>query len=87
MFPSLLIEIVDWDKGLLRLANGDACNGKYTTLSYRWGDTGSHDYVTNMSNVECRRKCFLLSSLPATIRHAITLTFWLGIRHTWVDAM
>ncbi|KAH7067935.1 heterokaryon incompatibility protein-domain-containing protein, partial [Paraphoma chrysanthemicola] len=86
-FPARLIEITDWNAGLLRLAKGDACGEKYTTLSYRWGDTASSSYVTNKSNVDARHERFSLNSLPRTIRDAIHVTHLLGLRFIWIDAV
>lgn len=85
--PARLIEIADFEKGLLRLCGGIYCDGKYITLSYRWGDTLSSGYITTTKNVRSRRESFDLSSLPRTIQDAITVAHWLGVRHIWIDAM
>jgi hypothetical protein len=85
--PTRLVEIVNWEKGALRLASLFEPQAKYITLSYRWGDTASSGYITTTSNIESRLVGFNMNGLPATIRDAITLTNMLKIRYIWIDAM
>jgi hypothetical protein len=82
-----LIEIADADRGILRLTEKMNSRCEYLTLSYRWGAPENNDYVTTSKNFESRRECFLLSSLPATLRGAIILTNWLNIKYIWIDAL
>lgn len=87
IMPSRLVEIVDWNAGLARLIDTASSTGRYVALSYRWGTTASETYITSKDRIQKRRESFSIRGLPRTIRDAIDVTHWLGLRFIWIDAM
>ena len=85
--PARLIQIVDLKEGTLRLIDGTSCKIDYSTLSYRWGDTSSSQYVTTKHNLAARCIKFAFASMPKTIRDAIIVAQWLDIKYIWIDAV
>jgi hypothetical protein len=85
--PPRLIEILDYDRGLLRPVDGMNCSSKDATLSYRWGNITTSGYMTTLDNYSGRCSSFQMNSLPNTMQDAITLTYWLNPRYFWIDAM
>ncbi len=69
------------------LFDGTGILDRYTTLSYRWGNSSVNTHVTTESNLESRKLRFPLTSMPKTIRDAITVTRRLGVLYLWVDAI
>lgn len=61
---------------------------RYAALSYVWGETNGV-LLTRDNYATLAKPGALLDvlSLPATIRDAIVVTSWLGIRYLWVDAL
>lgn len=60
---------------------------QYVALSYCWGEQGNKDFVLTQSTLERNMETIPLSSLPQTLRDAITITKWLGFRYLWIDAL
>lgn len=60
---------------------------QYVALSYCWGEQGNDDFVLTQSTLERKMETIPLSSLPQTLRDAITITKWLGFRYLWIDAL
>ncbi|KAK3302700.1 heterokaryon incompatibility protein-domain-containing protein [Chaetomium strumarium] len=87
--PSRVLDVGrdgDADADMLRLHSTEpAETGHYAALSYCWG--GVQDVTTTKENLDAYSNRLSLSSLPATIRDAITVTRSLGIRYLWVDAL
>ena len=44
-------------------------------------------FVLTQSTLERKMETIPLSSLPQTLRDAITITKWLGFRYLWIDAL
>lgn len=60
---------------------------QYVALSCCWGEQGNEDFVLTQSTLERKMETIPLSSLPQTLRDAITITKWLGFRYLWIDAL
>ncbi|KAF5005053.1 hypothetical protein FDECE_8469 [Fusarium decemcellulare] len=56
----------------------------YCALSYCWGKTRT--IKTTKSTITKHKNSIRLQKLPATIRDAVLVTRYLGIRYLWVDA-
>lgn len=65
-FPQRLVGIESNDSTKVRLLDGAgiSLSESYVTLSYRWGNVASDEYVTTSSNLEQRKTGFALQSLP-----------------------
>lgn len=59
--------------------------GKYIALSYCWGD--GNRFRATKSNISKLLQELDEEELPATIRDAIEVTRYLGVRYLWVDAL
>lgn len=59
--------------------------GKYIALSYCWG--GSNGFRATKLNISKILQGLDEEELPATIRDAIELARYLGVRYLWVDAL
>lgn len=60
---------------------------EYVAPSYCWGEQGSEDFVLKQSTLKRKMETIPLSSLPQTLRDAITITKWLGFCYLWIDAL
>lgn len=60
---------------------------EYVALSYCWGEQENEDFVLTQSTLKRKMEIIPLSSLPQTLRDAITITKWLGFRYLWIDAL
>ncbi|KAI8716822.1 hypothetical protein NCS52_00976600 [Fusarium sp. LHS14.1] len=86
-------EVAD-DQRRLRIVLGKALDEKvsYTALSYCWGNSPSSRLSaeiarTVQANLAARLGHVSEETLSQTIRDAITVTRWLGIRYLWVDLL
>ncbi|KAK7749117.1 hypothetical protein SLS62_008404 [Diatrype stigma] len=59
--------------------------GKYVALSYCWGD--GNRFRATRSNISELLQGIDEEELPATIRDAIEVTRYLGLRYLWIDAL
>jgi hypothetical protein len=67
------------------LTRGAGRREPYVTLSYKWG-IGRHFQLTK-NNVHHLETCIPLNLLPKTFREAIQVTYDLGFRFFWIDAL
>ncbi|KAL9636395.1 MAG: hypothetical protein Q9204_002276 [Flavoplaca sp. TL-2023a] len=58
---------------------------EYLTLSHKWG--GANMLKLTKSNFESMLKGIVISDLPLTFQHAITITRNLGYQHLWIDSL
>jgi hypothetical protein len=84
--PTRVIDVQSPTDPNIKLVETGNQNGIYLILSYCWGQ-GNNRAKTTRKNQLSRQSAILLSSLPKTIRDAITLTRALGVRYLWVDAI
>jgi hypothetical protein len=90
--PTRLIDLEpDTKKGSARLVSQrdidpGHCPLQYIALSYCWGANPSFP-TTNSANIGEMQRSIPVSELPQTIKDAITITRYLGIRYLWVDAL
>lgn len=56
-------------------------------LGYCCGEQENKDLVLKQSMLKRKMETISLSSLPQTLRDAITITKWLGFRYLWIDAL
>lgn len=91
-----LVRFNDFNDTPIRQSYGNQV--RYACLSYSWGDTNSKDMPaedkasikngkTTPHNLEARKKGFLSSQLPNTMRHAILLMRRIGIDYIWIDSV
>jgi hypothetical protein len=85
--PTRLIELSGHKDERLRLVKGASCDGRYMTLSYRWGEISHSSYITTATNYESRQEGFSIDSMPQTIKDAIKIARWLSVKYIWIDAM
>ena len=67
------------------LSIGTARNGRYLTLSYRWGS--SIQTKTTTATLEKYKSCIPIESLSKCIQDAIHITRQLGFCYLWVDSL
>ena len=87
--PLRLVEIGDDCKALRLKAVSQLRLGicpEYATLSYCWGGSEA-PWKTLRSNVAPRETSMVDLILPATIQDALKITYELGLRHVWIDAL
>lgn len=60
--------------------------GRYVCLSHRW-DTASSMCTTTSVNLDARKNCIELSSLPQTFQDAIKITRAVGLQYIWIDSL
>lgn len=61
-------------------------DGKYVTLSHRWGAPQLRSQLTK-DLLKDFQEVLLLRDLPLTFQHAIQFACVLKIRYIWIDAM
>lgn len=85
--PTRLIDVGTVDEGTVKLVDtGELSKPQYLILSYCWG-TSNDKSKTTQANLEQRRVSIQISTLPKTIRDAITITRLMGVQYLWVDAI
>ncbi|KXJ96488.1 hypothetical protein Micbo1qcDRAFT_210763 [Microdochium bolleyi] len=98
--PTRLIDVGDHQSSRIRLVkthNGQGLetDQRYLALSHPWGDTERFPafctYRTNKTQEGHGEECFLeaidYGKLPATFRHAVDVTRWIGVRYLWIDSI
>jgi hypothetical protein len=87
--PTRLIEVLRGpDTYLLQLIETkDMLPHAYATLSYCWGSGQSVPNSNISDSVANLSKQINFDALPASIRDAVIVTFELGLRYLWVDAI
>lgn len=82
-FPTRIVHIKGPGNLVLK-DGGDVC-GRYLTLSYKWGQTKR--YLTSTGNVANHYASIPFGALPKTFLDAVHVTYRLGFRYLWVDAL
>ncbi|MCJ1351417.1 MAG: hypothetical protein MMC33_001401 [Icmadophila ericetorum] len=85
--PTRVLDLgFDLEQQYIRLCQPSLLDSEpYVALSYCWGK--GEPFITTKANRELRKLSILISSLPSTLRDAVTLTKRLGIRYIWIDAL
>ncbi|KAI9866731.1 MAG: hypothetical protein M1813_000673 [Trichoglossum hirsutum] len=94
VYPTRLIQITALsanapfieDSISLQLVNSQDVRPKYITLSHCWGDLPQRSR-TIQSNISRRMSSIGFEELTPTFRDALEITYRLGMRYLWVDAM
>ncbi|KAF7507693.1 hypothetical protein GJ744_010246 [Endocarpon pusillum] len=82
--PTRIVEVIDDDN--VRVVSGaDSGTDFYITLSYRWG--GPQHFSLTIDTLTDKHKGFGVSSLPAALKDAVTVTKALGIKFIWIDSL
>lgn len=84
LLPTRIIEVNPPGQAEPRLLESGGAHGVYATLSYCWG-AGAFQTL-NQSNYAQFTESLDLSTLPLTIRDAITTTRKMSIPYIWIDA-
>jgi hypothetical protein len=82
--PTRVID-VGQDYELPRLLVTRGHSGTWMALSYCWG--GNSQFVLNKNTAKDLKRGVPLSNFPPTLRDAIVITRYLGIRYLWIDAL
>jgi hypothetical protein len=82
-FPTRIVHIRG--PGDLVLEDGGDVCGRYLTLSYEWGQTKK--YLTSTENVANHYASIPFGALPKTLLDAVHVTYRLGFRYLWIDAL
>lgn len=82
--PTRLIDVSGSDRLQLVQTSQDAF-GKYTALSYCWGET--QNFQTTTLSESDMAGGFALGDLPQTLQDAVTVTRALEIKYLWVDCI
>jgi heterokaryon incompatibility protein (HET) len=84
--PTRVLDVVSAGDEAIRLhLPSDSDTSEYIALSYRWGR--NQPCVTDQYNLGERLNRIELSLLPPTLRDAVLLTRFLGIKYLWIDAL
>ncbi|KAJ4007525.1 hypothetical protein NW752_010186 [Fusarium irregulare] len=83
--PTRVIEVKPADQEEPRVVETGGQTGTYTTLSYCWGKVPFE--TLNTSNHAQFSKALDMSTLPLTVREAISITRKLSIPYLWIDAL
>ncbi|KAM7199009.1 Heterokaryon incompatibility protein (HET) domain containing protein [Rhypophila sp. PSN 637] len=71
----------------VRLVLTNRSQGRYITLSYRWGDPSKMPIKLTQDTLERLRNGISVDSLPRTFQDAVTVTRNLGYRYLWIDSL
>lgn len=73
----------------IRLVSGSGRLEHYAALSYCWGvpSEANQPFTTTRDTLRSRIEGFDDSQMPATLRDAVVVTRFLGIRYLWIDAL
>ena len=86
--PTRVLEICNGDSDTpqtVRLISSNEKTERYVALSYAWG---IEPFLrTTTENVQDMQAELSASSLPQTLRDAITVTAWLGLKYIWIDSL
>ncbi|KAI5926507.1 heterokaryon incompatibility protein-domain-containing protein [Camillea tinctor] len=87
-WPSRLLDLKALDEDI-RLVDVEGPGISYAALSYCWGsDSTLHaSYITISRSLETSRQRIGYSSLPRTLKDAVTVCRALGINYLWIDAL
>ncbi|TVY56194.1 hypothetical protein LCER1_G002513 [Lachnellula cervina] len=70
------------------LLESQSLRGQYVALSYCWGDPKVHPVLkTTPETYQKHQQCIDFTSLPKTLRDAVTITRRLGLQYLWIDAL
>ncbi|KAK4445611.1 heterokaryon incompatibility protein-domain-containing protein [Podospora aff. communis PSN243] len=87
--PSRVLEIIGSTVALVDFL--ETMRGEYATLSYCWGSPfelhQNPPYKATASNLATLRSGIPLTELPLTIRQAVYVCKYLGLRYIWVDSL
>jgi len=64
---------------------GSAEAVSYATSSYCWGN--AHQFRTTTSNLDRHLESIVFHQLPPTLQDAVVVTYKLGLRYLWIDAV
>jgi len=88
--PRRILEIAN-DSVTLVLFDGGVMDGKYAALSYCWGEKEElakrPNLTTTSATLQTLQSGIPTSTLPQTLRQAVEVCGWLGIRHIWIDSL
>ena len=62
-------------------------NVSYIALSYCWGGNPGKWLTTTKASLEAHKISIPMTALPATLGDAISVTWPLGLRYIWIDAL
>jgi Heterokaryon incompatibility protein (HET) len=82
--PSRIVEILDNEDACLVFGANES-DSFYVTLSYCWG--GPQEFALTAKTMAEKQKGFKISSLPATLKNAISVARELGIKYIWIDSL
>ncbi|KAH8781636.1 heterokaryon incompatibility protein-domain-containing protein [Hyaloscypha finlandica] len=82
--PSRVVEILD-DENIRLVSGVHEVDSFYATLSYCWG--GPQEIALTEETIAEKQNGFKITSLPATLKDAITVTRELGIKYIWIDSL
>ncbi|RDL41046.1 uncharacterized protein BP5553_01025 [Venustampulla echinocandica] len=84
--PTRVIDVGCDSESIVRLFEpSSVTHDQYTAISYCWGTR--RFTATTTANIEAHKTGIDTSTLPQTIRDAITVTRGLGFRYLWNDAL
>jgi len=71
--------------GIVRLLDSRLACANYATLSYCWGTVGN--LKSTAETIQLHRSGIKTHTLPKTIRDAVAITQYFGLRYLWVDSL
>ncbi|ETS74973.1 hypothetical protein PFICI_13457 [Pestalotiopsis fici W106-1] len=84
--PTRLVELTgDLELPLRLCVTKENWRGKYVSLSHCWGK--ELPFRTTSDNIDSLIKGFKVELLPQSFRDAVTLTWELGFKYLWIDAL
>ncbi|KAI0177585.1 heterokaryon incompatibility protein-domain-containing protein [Pestalotiopsis sp. NC0098] len=84
LLPSRVLDL-GFSDDLIQLVEPRAQHGTYACLSYCWGKT--EGFTTTRQTIDIRRSGFAVTDLPATLRDAVKVVRYLGVRYLWIDSL
>ncbi|KAI1497742.1 heterokaryon incompatibility protein-domain-containing protein [Biscogniauxia marginata] len=87
-WPSRLLDVKSFSNDV-RLVDVKGPGMPYAALSYCWGGNAAlhTSYITTQRTLDANRQRIMYSSLPKTLRDAITICRRLEIQYLWIDAL
>ncbi|OTB08337.1 hypothetical protein M426DRAFT_182562 [Hypoxylon sp. CI-4A] len=85
--PSRVIHVGYGTSTRIKLIESRDLIGKYTALSYCWGENPSLNFQMTSANRSSLMESIPLEELPRTIQDAALFTKLLGIKYLWVDSL
>lgn len=83
--PTRVIDVGGSANEGARILATNGCNGRYLTLSHRWGQLQRIRSVR--ATIDAFQRLLPEEDLPRTFRDAITMTRLLGFHYLWVDCL